>query len=74
MNDCIIVKWEYKVEKQLDKLPLHILKKFYTWVKSVELVGIVAIRKTSGYHDEPLNGPRKGQRSINLYRMYRWNN
>lgn len=33
--------------------------------------GIEEIRKISGYHDEPLKGKRKGQRSVRLNRAYR---
>lgn len=58
-------------EKQLRKLPKHIVAAFYTWVKSVELDGIRKIRKIVGYHDEPLKGERKGQRSVRLSRSYR---
>jgi len=29
------------------------------------------VRKLRGYHDEPLKGKRKGQRSIRLNRAYR---
>ena len=34
-------------------------------------VGIREIRKRKGYHDEPLKGKRKGQRSIRLSRAWR---
>lgn len=37
----------------------------------VERVGLAEVRKLSGYHDEPLKGTRKGQRSIRLNRSYR---
>lgn len=37
----------------------------------VERVGLAEVRKLSGYHDEPLKGTRKGQRSIRLNRAYR---
>jgi proteic killer suppression protein len=36
-----------------------------------ERVGLTEVRKLSGYHDEPLKGTRKGQRSIRLNRAYR---
>ena len=29
------------------------------------------VRKIPGYHDEPLQGDRKGQRSIRLSKLYR---
>jgi len=58
-------------EKQLKKLPKNIVAAFHTWVRSVELDGIGKTRKISGYHDEPLKGDRKGQRSVRLNRAYR---
>jgi toxin HigB-1 len=33
--------------------------------------GLEEVRKIRGYHDEPLLGLRKGQRSIRLSRSYR---
>ncbi len=54
------------VTKQLDKLPDHIVRKFYAWVTVIELVGLNEVRKKPGFHDEPLKGRRKGQRSIRL--------
>ncbi len=58
-------------EKQLKKLPDYILAAFYTWVKTVELDGIRRTRILPGYHDEPLRGDRKGQRSVRLSKSYR---
>lgn len=58
-------------EKQLKKLPKHIVAAFQTWVKSVELDGIGTTRKQHGYNDEALRGDRKGQRSVRLNRAYR---
>jgi len=37
----------------------------------LSLYGISKTRKRLGYHDEPLRGLRKGQRSIRLSRGYR---
>jgi proteic killer suppression protein len=58
-------------EKQLKKLPRHILAAYHTWVRTVELDGIRATRLLPGYHDEPLRGDRKGQRSVRLSKAYR---
>jgi len=58
-------------EKQLRKLPEQIVKAFAAWVRAVELEGIQAVRRIPGYHDEPLKGDRKGQRSVRLNRSYR---
>ena len=40
-------------------------------VASIEYVGLAETRKIKGYHDEPLKGDRKGQRSIRLNQAYR---
>lgn len=58
-------------EKQLRKLPRHIVAAYHTWVKTVEIDGIRATRTLSGYHDEALKGERKGQRSVRLSKAYR---
>ena len=58
-------------EKQLVKLPKNIVAAYHTWVNTVELDGIRNTRKLSGYHDEPLKGDRKGQRSVRLNKAYR---
>lgn len=60
-----------KVERQLRKLPDFVVAKLLAWAKSVELKGLREIRKIPGYHDEPLKGDRKGQRSIRLSKSYR---
>ncbi|OGQ36375.1 MAG: hypothetical protein A3F16_05360 [Deltaproteobacteria bacterium RIFCSPHIGHO2_12_FULL_43_9] len=58
-------------KKDLRKVPLHILDKLDTWVDAVERDGLEEIMKIPGYHDEPLHGKRKGQRSIRLSKGYR---
>lgn len=58
-------------EKQVSRLPKHIRAAFYFWVDSVELDGVHAVRTLPGYHDEPLKGERKGQRSVRLSKAYR---
>ncbi len=60
-----------KVEKQLKKLPQFIVLKLLAWAKSIELKGLREVRKIAGYHDEPLKGSRRGQRSIRLSKGYR---
>jgi len=60
-----------KALKQLKTVPDYILDKFLSWVEAVELEGLSEIRKTPGFHDEPLKGKRKGQRSIRLSKSYR---
>ena len=41
------------------------------WVETVRRIGIRETRRLPGYHDEPLLGRRRGQRSIRLNRAYR---
>ena len=60
-----------KVQKQIKRLPIHVARKLQRWSEQVETLGIDAIRKQPGYHDEPLKGDRAGQRSIRLSKAYR---
>ena len=60
-----------KAQKQIIKLPKFIQSKLRLWIFDVENNGLTEIRKISGYHDEPLKGDRKGQRSIRLNKAYR---
>jgi proteic killer suppression protein len=72
MNDKRCLVYLSRIaEKQLKRFPLHIQKLVYIWVQSVEEDGIRRTRTRPGYHDEPLSGGRKGQRSIRLSRAYR---
>jgi len=64
------VSLEY-VRKDIKKVPRYIKLHLIEWAEAVELVGIREMRRVSGYHDEPLKGKRKGQRSIRLSRSYR---
>ncbi|MCA9508554.1 MAG: hypothetical protein KC505_09050 [Myxococcales bacterium] len=60
-----------KAKKDISKLPMHVRVLFFNWIDDVEHRGLEEVRKTPGYHDEPLKGKRKGQRSIRLTRAYR---
>jgi proteic killer suppression protein len=60
-----------KVRKQLEKLPNYLVDKLESWIQAVELEGLEEVRKIPGYHDEPLLGKRKDERSIRLNRAYR---
>lgn len=60
-----------QVEKELEKLPQYIVLKLAAWIEDVGIKGISEVRKLPGYHDEPLKGQRKGQRSIRLSKQYR---
>lgn len=59
------------VQKRLKKLPRHIVENLAAWIEDVEVRGLEEVRKVPGYHDEPLQGNRYGQRSIRLSRTYR---
>ncbi len=65
------VEFTDRAFKALRKLPEHIVSKLKVWVAAVELVGLEEVRKRPGFHDEPLKGERKGQRSIRLSKAYR---
>ncbi|MBC7754270.1 MAG: hypothetical protein H7Z71_08540 [Moraxellaceae bacterium] len=60
-----------KAKKEITKLPSFIVTKLLAWVDDVEFRGLEMVRKIPGYHDEPLKGDRKGQRSIRLNKAYR---
>ena len=57
-------------EKGLERCPGHVRTKALGWIGMVSLYGLAEARKSKGYHDEPLLGKRKGQRSIRLSDSY----
>jgi proteic killer suppression protein len=57
--------------KELSKVPNFIRKKVLFWIFLVESNGLPEVMKLTGFHDEPLKGTRKGQRSIRVNRAYR---
>jgi len=69
--DIYAVRLSKPVEKQLPKIPIHIVFKLQSWVDGVRTEGLFHMRKIPGYHDEPLTGQRQGQRSIRLNRSWR---
>lgn len=60
-----------RAEKDLRKAPWYILDKVEVWISKVQQFGLEKVKTISGYHDEPLQGKRLGQRSIRLNRSYR---
>ena len=58
-------------QKQLAKLPEHIEHKVLAWIAEVAQHGLREVQKSAGLHDEPLKGPRKGERSVRLNRHWR---
>lgn len=65
------VKITRRALKELDKAPSQVQIKYIAWVKLVEKTGLMETRKIKGFHDEPLVGDRKGQRSIRLNKQWR---
>ena len=58
-------------KKQLERCPDHISRKYEYWVDLLLTVGLLEVRQFKGFHDEPLHGSRKGQRSVRLSKSYR---
>lgn len=65
------VRLSQRAQKDLRLAPPHVRSKLKTWTNAVRKDGLDEVRKISGFHDEPLKGKRKGQRSIRLSRSYR---
>ena len=61
----------HKANKQLLKAPHHVQNKFRGWRDAVRTVGLLSVRRSAGFHDEPLKGDRQGQRSIRLNKQWR---
>jgi proteic killer suppression protein len=68
INVVVVTK---AAEKDLRKVPSHIQTKFFAWLDAVTNEGLEVVRRSAGYHDEPLAGDRTGQRSIRLNESYR---
>ena len=60
-----------RAKDELIPLPTHIVFKLQVWINGVKVNGLRKMRKVPGFHDEPLKGKRKGQRSIRLNKAYR---
>ena len=58
-------------KKQLDRCPDYIARKYDYWVDLLQTAGLREVRKYKGFHDEPLHGNRRGQRSVRLSKSYR---
>ncbi len=57
--------------KQLDALPVEILKRFEKWKDIVRVSGPQGLREIRGFKDEALGGDWKGHRSSRLNQQYR---
>jgi proteic killer suppression protein len=65
------VRLSLSVQKQLRKMDARVRTKLQSWVDAVQMHGLEAVRTIPGYHDEPLAGQRKGQRSVRLNKHWR---
>ena len=57
--------------KQLDRLPLDILKRYEKWKDIVRLSGPLGLRQIKGFNDEALRGEWRGHRCSRLRLQYR---
>lgn len=71
MTEANKVRWSRRAEKSISRLPGNIARKFFAWVVTVQMAGIRETRRRPGFHDEPLTGNRKGQRSVRLNLHFR---
>ncbi|MBX3033843.1 MAG: type II toxin-antitoxin system mRNA interferase toxin, RelE/StbE family [Bdellovibrionaceae bacterium] len=71
MNVLTKVSRSRNFEKQLKKVPEFIRKKVIFWIFLVESKGSAEVMKSPGFHDEPLKGLRRGQRSARMNKAYR---
>lgn len=60
-----------RLDRQLDRLPREILKRYEKWKDIVSVSGPPGLRLIRGFHDEALRGPLKGYRSSRLNLQYR---
>lgn len=60
-----------KARKDLKRTPKHIQAKFFVWISTIETHGLRYTQTLKGYHDEPLKGQRKGERSVRLNIQWR---
>ncbi|HEX5037773.1 MAG TPA: type II toxin-antitoxin system mRNA interferase toxin, RelE/StbE family [bacterium] len=67
----LMVVLSERAQRNLEKVPEHIESKLVSWINAIKEQGLEVVRRIAGYHDEPLQGARFGQRSIRLNRSYR---
>lgn len=61
-----VVQFSRRATNSFAKAPKDVQFRLNKWAAAVEEAGLEAVRRIPGYHDEPLKGQRKGQRSIRL--------
>jgi mRNA-degrading endonuclease RelE of RelBE toxin-antitoxin system len=59
------------VDKQLNVVPLDILKRYEKWKDIATISGPPGLRTIKGFHDEALRGEWQGYRSSRLSLKYR---
>jgi len=60
-----------RVAKQLDSLPVELLKRYEKWKDIAMLSGPAGLRQIKGFNDEALKGQWDGHRSSRLGLQYR---
>ncbi len=60
-----------KVAKQLETLPIEVLKRYEKWKDIVSISGPQGLRAIAGFKDEALKGEWQGYRSSRLNVQYR---
>ena len=65
------IQFTHLAQKQFKKCPHEIQAKIVDWIQRVTQLGLLPVRLTKSYHDEPLKGQRKNQRSIRLNKQWR---
>jgi proteic killer suppression protein len=65
------VRLSHTAQKQLTKVPPHILRKFALWVDLVRFEGLEAARAVRGFRDHALKGKWAGYHAVRLNDAYR---
>lgn len=60
-----------KASKQLDGLPVDVLKRYEKWKDIIRLSGPSGLRQIRGFRDESQRGEWQGHRSSRLNQQYR---
>ena len=60
-----------RVVRQLQRLPVEVLKRYEKWKDIVTISGPQGLRLIRGFNDEALSGQWKGHRSSRLSQQYR---
>jgi len=60
------IEEHYRVEKQIDRAPIEIIKRYEKWKDIAMISGPPGLRLIKGFHDELLRGEWRGYRSSRL--------